>query len=98
MSIRRVVISGILALIAGVVAVVLMPKPLPELSRQELLEEVRSGYVHEVTIVDGEVAKAISSRYGQFRVTIPKDDTSLIAQLSAMGVKVNIEKTPLGTI
>jgi hypothetical protein len=50
---RRLVFLLILSATAGLVAFFLVPKPLPELSRQDLIAEIHSGYVHEVVIVDG---------------------------------------------
>jgi hypothetical protein len=83
---------------AGVAAFLLVPKPLPELSAQELIAEARSGYVHEVVVIDQEVITGVSTRRGAFRVVLPRGDTSLIDELSAMGVEVTFEKEPLGLI
>jgi hypothetical protein len=96
MSFRRGVITLILAATAGVVAFFLVPKPLPELTRQELIAEVQAGYVHEVVIVDGEVIEAVSTKHGAFRVVLRRGDNSLIEELSAMGVTIKYETTPLG--
>jgi hypothetical protein len=95
---RRLVFLLILSATAGLVAYFLVPKPLPELSRQELIAEVHSGYVHEVVIVDGEVLTAVSTRRGRFRVVLRRGAHSLIEELSAMGVEVKFETTPLGLI
>src|SRR5712691_4009771 len=74
---RRLVFLLFLSATAGVVAFFLVPKPLPELSRQELIAEVQSGYVHEVVIVDGQVVIAVSTRRGPFRVVLGRGDNSL---------------------
>jgi len=83
---------------AGLATVFFLPKPLPELSRQELVAEVRAGNVREVIIVDREMARAVSTRRGPFRVVLPPGDRSLIDELSKMGVAVKYETTPLGLI
>jgi hypothetical protein len=88
----------VLALAAGIVAYFLVPPPLPEASRQELLEEVRAGTVGSVTVVDGAIIRAESARRGEFRVVLPPDDDSLIEELTALGVKIEYETTPLGLI
>jgi hypothetical protein len=98
MTSRRLFVLVPLSVAAGVAAFHFMPKPLPELSPQELIFEVRSGYVHEVVVIDQEVITGVSSRRGAFRVVLPQGDSSLIEQLSAMGVDVRFEKEPLGLI
>jgi hypothetical protein len=98
MASRRLFIIVPLAVAAGVGAFLFIPKPLPELSRQELIAEVQSGFVHQVVVVDNEVVTGVSSRRGAFRVVLRRGDTSLIDELSAMGVEVRYEKEPLGLI
>ena len=98
MASRRFLIIVPLAVAAGVGAFFLVPKPLPELSRQELIDEVRSGYVHRVVIIDNEVLTGVSTRRGPFRVVLAKQDTTLVGELTAMGVGVRFEKEPLGLI
>jgi hypothetical protein len=98
MATRRRIIVLSLSAAAGLAAYVFIPKPLPEISRQELIAEVQAGYVHEVVVVDKEVVTGVSTRRGAFRVTLPRDDHSLIDQLSAMGINVKYETTPLGLI
>ena len=95
---RRIFVSLILSVAAGVAAFFLVPKPLPELSREELIAEVRSGYVHEVVVVDKEVVTGVSARRGAFRVVPRGDVNNLIDELSKMGVEVKSETTPLGLI
>ena len=95
---RRLVILLILSVAAGVTAFFLVPKPLPELSRQELIAEVKAGYVHQVVVVDQEVITGVSTKRGPFRAPLRRGDTSLIDELSAMGVEVKFETTPLGLI
>ena len=95
---RRIVIVLILSAAAGLLAFFLVPKPLPELSRQELLAEVHAGNVREVVIVDGKIVTAVSTRRGPFRVILQRGDNSLISELFALGVAVKFETTPLGLI
>ena len=98
MASRRLFVIVPLAVAAGVGAFLFIPKPLPELSRQELIAEVQSGYVHQVVVIDNEVVTGVSTRRGAFRVVLRRGDISLIDQLSAMGVEVRYEKEPLGLI
>jgi hypothetical protein len=95
---KRFVVSFILAVIAGVAAFILVPKPLPEMSRQELIAEAQSGSVHEVIVVDGEVITGESTKRGRFRVPLRKGDKTLIDELSALGVEVKYETSPVGLI
>ena len=87
-----------LSVTAGLLAILLLPKPLPELSREELIAEVRAGYVRRVVIVDGAMALATSTRRGAFRVVIQRGDDKLAEELKAMGVEVKFETDPLGLI
>ena len=89
----RVVISALLAVIVGVAVTYFLPKPLPELSRAEFLEEVRSGHVHKVTI-DEDVIVAMSSTRGEFRTSLKPNETDLLAELRSRGVE--IEYAPPG--
>jgi hypothetical protein len=95
---RRLLVIVPLSIAAGVAAFLFVPKPLPELSPQELIADVRSGYVHQVVVVDGEVLTGVSTRRGAFRVVLPRGGAGLIEELSAMGVEVRFEKEPLGLI
>lgn len=85
------------SVVAGVTAAYFVPKPSPEMSRQELIAEVQAGYVRQVTVVDKAVVTGVSSRRGSFRVGLRRGD-SLIEELSDMGVEVKYETTPLGLI
>jgi hypothetical protein len=98
MATRRRIVSLILAVAAGILAFEFVPKPLPELSQQELIAEVQSGNVHQVVIVDKEVLTAVSTARGEFRVDLRHSDPDLITRLTAMGVDVKFETTPLGLI
>ena len=98
MTPRRLVVLLTLSVAAGVGSFFLVPKPLPEISRQELITEVQSGYVHEVTIIDKEVVIAASTRRGGFRVMLRAGDNDLIDELLALGVEVKFETTPPGLI
>ena len=97
-TLRRRIITIGLSVAAGLVAILLLPKPLPELSREELIAEVRAGCVRRVVIVDGATAKATSTRRGAFRVVIRRGDNRLAAELKAMGVEVKLETDPPGLI
>jgi hypothetical protein len=96
MTSRRLAILVVLSVAAGVAAFFLVPKPLPALSQEELIAEVKSGNVHEVVIIDGEVLIATSSNRGEFRVVLRRSDHSLIDKLSSMGVQVKYESSSLG--
>ena len=98
MASRKRIIVLVLSAAAGVAAFLLVPKPLPELSRAELIAEVRAGNVHEVVVVDRVMIRAVSSSRGEFRVVLPPGDNSLVQELSGMGVEVKFETTPLGLI
>jgi len=96
---KRIFISLVLAAAAGVAAFFLVPKPLMELSQQELIDEVRLGYVHEVVMIDDEdVLTGFSIRRGPFPVDLPRRNTTLIVQLSAAGVTVKHESSFAGDI
>jgi hypothetical protein len=97
MGSRRLFVIGSLAVAAGVAAFLFVPKPLPELSRQELIAEVRSGSVRQVVILDNQIVTGVSTR-GAFRVVLRRGDNTLIEELSAMGIEVRYEKEPLGLI
>jgi hypothetical protein len=98
MSSRRLVLTAIVSAGVGVAVFFLVPKPLPELQRQELLSEALAGDVHEVTVVDNQVITGVSSSRGPFRVVLRRGDTSLVDELVAKGVKVKFETTPPGLI
>jgi hypothetical protein len=85
---RRALILLAISIAAGAIAFKLMPKPLPEISRAQLLAEVQAGHVHEVTITDGEVLTGVSSSRGAFRLSLQKSGQDLAGQLSALGVVV----------
>ena len=95
---RRTIAALIISAAAGLTAYFLVPEPLPELSRPELIAEVQAGYVDEVVVIDQEVIHAVSSRRGEFRVVVPRGDSSLIEELRAMGVVVRFETTTPGLI
>src|ERR1700685_4585565 len=84
---RRRIVGVTLAAVAGVIVFFLtvkyFPKPWPELSRQELIDEVQGGYVHEVVVTGGKVLTGVSSRSGPFRVPLRRGDHSLADELSA---------------
>ena len=53
-AIRRL-LALVAAVIAGVTAFYLVPPPLPELTREEFMDEVRAGHVDRVRIEEQEV-------------------------------------------
>ena len=61
MTSRRRIITVVLSVAAGLIAILLIPKPLPELSWEELVAEVQAGHVRQVVIVDGEMVRAESN-------------------------------------
>jgi|SRR5579863_7386596 len=98
MSSRRLILTAVFSAGVGVVAAFLVPKPLPELSRQELLSEVQAGNVHEVVVVDDDVLTGVSSSRGAFRVVLSHGDSSLIEELRDRGVTVKFEEWSPGLI
>jgi hypothetical protein len=99
MSSRRHIVALVLSATAGVVAFFLVPEPLPELTRQELIDEIHAGHVHQIVVVDGDMIRAVSTTRGTFRAVLPRGgDEQLIDDLRAMGVEVKFETTPLGQI
>ncbi len=91
-SYKRIILSAVAGLIAAVATVHYMPKPLPEFTRQELMDEVKAGNVPTVTIIDGEVLTSESTQKGPFRVPLRRGDDELARQLAGMGVEVRYEK------
>ena len=88
---RRYLIAALLAIIAGITAALLVPKPLPEISRAEFLAEVSAGHVQKVAIRDNDVIIAVSTTRGAFRTPYQPSDKGLVAQLRALGVEVVFE-------
>ena len=87
----------VLAVIVGVVAFWFVPKPLPELSRAEFLDEVHAGHVHRVEIEDQEVILGESTTRGPFRTAFDRvRDGGLPEELRAAGVEVRYSKSPPG--
>ncbi|HXP88275.1 MAG TPA: ATP-dependent metallopeptidase FtsH/Yme1/Tma family protein [Bryobacteraceae bacterium] len=92
------IVQILLAAIAGWFAFSRVPKPPPELTRMELLEEVREGHVKKVVIEDEEVILGESTTRGSFRTAFKKSDTALVTELRALGVEVQFEKSAPGLI
>ena len=87
----------VLAVIVGVVAFWFVPKPLPELSRAEFLDEVHAGHVHRVEIEDQEVILGESTTRGPFRTAFDRGrDGGLPEELRAAGVEVWYSKSSPG--
>jgi len=85
----RLVITFILALIAGWWAFSHVPPPLPELTREEFLAEVRAGHVHRIVVEDRQVITGESSTRGAFRTRYKEsEDANLLAGLRDQGVEV----------
>jgi len=94
---RRLITLGI-AIAAGITVAHYVPRALPEISRDELMAEIRSGYVHELVITDGEVITGNSSRRGKFRVMLKRGDKMFLDELARTGVKLEYKTEPLGLI
>ena len=93
----RFVLALVAAMIAGATAFLLMPKPLPELTRAEFMIEVRAGHVRQIEIEDQEIILGKSSTRGEFRTDFNrKEDVDLPAELRARGVEVWFSKSSLG--
>ena len=93
----RLVLALVAAVIVGVTAFHLMPKPLPVLTRAEFMAEVRAGHVRKIEIEDQEVIIGDSSTRGQFRTGFDrKQDVDLPAELRSLGVEVWFSKSSLG--
>jgi hypothetical protein len=98
LSLRHAILLA-LALAAGALASYLVPKPLPELSRAEFLDEVRAGRVDRVEIEDQDVILGESSVRGRFRSPFRQgEDGGLIDELRALGIEVRLTKSSPGLI
>ena len=87
----------VLAVIVGIVAFWFVPKPLPELSRAEFMDEVHAGHVHRVEIEDQEVILGESTTRGPFRTAFDRvGDGGLPDELRAAGVEVWYSKSSPG--
>ena len=64
------------AAIAGWTAFHFIPEPLPELSREEFLAEVRAGHVRKVIIEDQEVITGSSRPMCRCVNTLPYDEVA----------------------
>jgi hypothetical protein len=85
----RLGVLVLLSVLAGWWAFKHVPAPLPELSRAELMAEVRAAHVRKVTIEDHQVIVSESSTRGRFRTAYKEpEDTHLVADLRAQGVEV----------
>jgi hypothetical protein len=93
----RLALALVAAVIAGVTAFFLMPKPLPELTRAEFLAEVRAGHVREIEIEDQQIIIGKSTVRGEFLTGFKsKEDAKLPAELRELGVEVWFSKSSLG--
>ena len=85
------------AVIVGLAVFYLLPEPLPELTRDEFMDEVRAGHVWRVEIEDQEVIIVDSSARGQFRTDFhATTDAQLPDELRARGIEVWFSKSPPG--
>lgn len=97
-ALRRLLVL-VAALIVGAATAYLVPRPLPELTRAEFLEEVHAGHVRSIVIEDQEVITGVSSTRGAFHTGFRKaEDKGLPVALRALGVEIRFEKSPLGLI
>jgi hypothetical protein len=93
----RLVLALVAAVIAGVTVFLLIPQPLPELTRAEFMAEVRAGHVREIEIEDQQIIIGESSARGKFRTGFKtKEDVDLPAELRNLGVEVWFSKSSLG--
>lgn len=81
-------LAALVAIVAGALAAHFVPKPWPEISRQEFLIEVRSGHVNEVEIHDGDLILAVSTTRGRLRTALEPNDQELTAELQSRGVRI----------
>jgi len=97
---RRLYLIALLifSVVVGWVAFRLVPPPLPELSRQQFLAEVRAGHVSRVTITDKELITGESSTRGPFRTAMKPEETPLLEELRSLGVEIVFERSTLGLI
>ena len=78
----------------GWLAFVMVPAPLPEISRARFLDEIRDGHVHSITIVDGNEIRASSTTLGPFWTPYDRvRDARLVDDLRAMNVEVLFERS-----
>jgi hypothetical protein len=95
----RVLVSAVLAVIAGWAAFRSVPRPLPELLRTEFLVEIREGHVRKVVVEDHEVITGVSTTRGPFRTAFKKQsDQALVTELRSLGVEVEFEESTPGLI
>jgi hypothetical protein len=89
----RLVLALVAAVIVGVTAYYLMPKPLPELTRAEFMAELRAGHVRKIEIEDQDVIIGKSSTRGEFRTGFNgREDVDLPAELRNLGVEVAVSR------
>ena len=89
----------VLSVTIGASAAYLMPKPLPELSRAQFLDEVRAGNVRRVEVRDQEVIIGRTSSRGAFRTPFRRgEDSGMIDELRARGVEIMLTKSAPGLI
>src|SRR3954468_18858160 len=91
----RGLFAAVVATIAGVVAFRYLPEPLPELTREELLAEIRAGRVQQVDIEDQDIILGESSSRGEFRSPFDRRrDVGLADELRALGIAVLYTRSP----
>jgi hypothetical protein len=93
-SVRTIVLL-VLSVLAGVAAFLLVPEPLPELSRPDFMDDVRAGHVHRIEIRDQAVIISQSTPRGPFRTDFNKArDAGLPNELRALGVEILYSTSP----
>jgi hypothetical protein len=91
----RLLINIGFAVIAGFIAFRLVPPPLPELSRTELMTEIRAGRLNQIEIEDDDIILGESAKYGRFRSPFdPKRDAGLPEALRSLGVVILYSRSP----
>jgi hypothetical protein len=97
-SLRRALVAAV-AVVAGIAVSYLLPKPLPELSRAQFLDEVGAGHVRSVEIEDQAVILGRSMAHGLFFTRFRRGaDAGLIDALRARGIEVRLTKSAPGRI
>jgi hypothetical protein len=86
----RVVISGLVAVVFGLAATLLVLRLIPrEVSREQFLIEVRQRHLKEATIYPKDhIVVADYGNPGAIRTVLAEDDQTFATELRALGVEV----------